>query len=222
MHIIIGVVIVLVLLDSYIDGFSAVNNSWLFIIALVAVAAAMIIWAVVINSQKKVSTSDEEKKLKKAKEEDAKNKSLNLQALAKAKTAQQSAINQSIEEEKKKILILLMQSRAHQKAMEQLDILGQKDWNPNVIDYLIDKLENRRANTIMDALNLYDQEKRERDWQSQQLFLAELERQDRLRAENEALLRADELAFQQRQHNRKMESLREAELRELEKLNEKY
>ena len=222
MHIIIGVVIVLVLLDSYIDGFSAVNNSWLFIIALVAVAAAMIIWAVVINSQTRVSTSGEEKQLKKAKEEDSKNKSLNLQALAKAKTAQQNAINQSIEEEKKKILILLMQSRAHQKAMEQLDILGQKDWNPNVIDYLIDKLENRRANTIMDALNLYDQEKRERDWQSQQLFLAELERQDRLRAENEALLRADELAFQQRQHNRKMESLREAELRELEKLNEKY
>lgn len=108
------------------------------------------------------------------------------------------------------------------------DILSDQDKNTVTVGFVLDKLESGRADSLMMALNLYDEDKRRRDEFQTRLMIDEnnrrMERDRQMRAEEDA--RREARAFASEMQSLERERLREQkraadELEEIRKLAEK-
>ena len=200
---VIVILIAIAALYYYIMGIIEVANLWLFVVGMLVSSIAFTIAAV--SASKHRLTREQLAEIQKAEEKDAKNKAANEERGK--QEARENAVR--IIEQKQKILESLLkeaadlqaQLQAQKKKIKAMDVLGEDDANFETIDFLLQKMESHRANTITDALLLLDQEEKERrrDWERR--MREDEERRDRLRRAQDEL----DAAIRQAAHNREME-----------------
>ena len=91
-----------------------------------------------------------------------------------------------------------------QQKIAEYDILPDSDKDSEIVDFVIKKLSTNRADSIMMALNMYDDEKRKNEEFKARLQMDAFNR--RMEAD-ERSRRDAEMQREMREHNRKMESL---------------
>lgn len=194
----IGLAVLLALIYAYVIGIIEMLNFLPYIIAMVIIC---VVTCVVQGQNRNKGLSDaQKKKIAEAEELDRKNAQLNAEEGKKWAKAEAKKVI----EVKSEQLAPLMQRHTdlrrelqqHIDAVNASDVLGANEKNIEAIDFLLEKIEGRRANSITDALNLWDAKKdadeerkrreawmrlqedirmRERQWEAQRILDASLE-----------------------------------------------
>ena len=103
-----------------------------------------------------------------------------------------------------------------ERTLNSLDVLAPKDLNLSTVNWLIDTIKSYRANSLTEALRLYD-DYRERE---HHIWRARLEEERRRQEETDRILREFERDMQAMSHQREMKRIEERKLEELKRIRE--
>lgn len=223
-YIILGL-IVFGLLVAMVELVIKVPSVLIFVIGFVVLAVLQYVIVSAIQKKAYRYSPEEQKRLNAAKEQDRINVQRNHQRDMELNNQRRTRINAEIFKLEDAL------RRLQQKEMDlgweiaNTDVLAQKDLNLETVEYLIEVLESYRANSLSEALRLYD-EKAGRDKAARQVYLAAMVQAEtdrmmqRQQAQADFERRMDELA-----HRSRMEELERKQLEELERIrkdNEYY
>ncbi len=222
-------------------------------------AGAVLVWGLIslavmkaVKSrapQRRNTNPEEKERLRKAAELDKANKTYNRQAEEQYQKEYQPLYNEAlknleqgkntdpqIEKCRKEYEDAILQLLKSQAAVDDSTVLTWEDKNLETVDFLIKRLESRRADTIKEALNQMDEvqrraaEKKARDereaeqrrieWNIQQARMR-IEMQQQAQERLDETMRRLRNEEQTRKHQEEMEYLRKRELSELEEINRK-
>lgn len=202
---------------NYFMGVSAVPQSFVYIGALLVIAIGMLIAGKLVTRRIRKNSAEEEQELDAARELDKENEKINERRTAEAKRQRRREADQAIAGYKEAMEELVDQYWQHQDKLTALDILGDDDLNIKTIDFLINTMEGRRADSIKEALLQYDakrdkdSERAKRNWEA---YLARQDEERRREEERQETLR-------NMRHQADMRDLERKRVEELEKLNKK-
>ena len=102
------------------------------------------------------------------------------------------------------------------RTLNSLDVLDPKDLNLSTVNWLIDTIKSYRANSLTEALRLYD------DYREREILIrrARLEEDRRRQEETDRIWREFERDMQAMSHQREMKRIEERKLEELKRIRE--
>lgn len=220
---IIIIILGLGLLIGYILGLREMETVMHLAIALAAVSGISSIVFFVMAGTGPWLSGKQWQSIKEAAKQDQENQKIN-------ESRKEEAIKRMRKENKKradeirneKILPLEKERESHCRNLASMDVLSYQDENLETVDYLINQLESRRANSLTEALRRYDakkdQEERERKQREKEWMRYENERLQRQLDRQLADQRYAEEVNRQIDHNWEMKRLEEKKLKEIEEL----
>ena len=221
---IILIIIALALLCIYISFLRSFPIGFAFFGVMVGCLVATLIICGIIGGRKFSPSDWQKKQLDEAAERDKqfseKNKQLHKAEIAKVKKQASEKISgyeATISDLRKKL-------SEHRTALLELDVLGPDELKPDIIDHLIQLIESHRADSIPEALRLYDEKLAQKAAHDQQVriatFQAQLAHMEQQRQAQENYNRyVEDLA-----HKSRIEELEKKQLDELERMrkNDEY
>ena len=211
---------------TYSEGFKTFCGIVLLLIAVVA-----LVILIRVNKNGNDWSDSQLAELQSAEKKDAENRALNERKRAELEAALQKKNNERIanlNKQKEKVNNTLLYVN---RELWKYDILAEKDRHWRTVHKLIEILQSNRANTLSEALRIYDEQQhrermrkdqREANWEQQRIqqkILDQMKENEAHRQEEAELLRQDQLRRdrEQAEHNREMEHLAQQQINELER-----
>lgn len=209
---VIGILIVLAFIIAYVQGIMAMLHFLPYILVILGISVVTCVVLICVRGGK--LSAKQKQQIAEAEALDRKNAQLNAELGKQKATDRAYSI---ITREREAVANLLSQAedvRAQLKqcttAMKQCDVLNDNDKDIATIDFLIEKLEGRRANSISEALNLLDakrdRDEEERKRRERELSRMRFESEMRRLEQRQQAQRELEASLEQAMHNRRMEA----------------
>lgn len=236
-YIIIGLLVIFLLM-VYIFTFVCMPKLLMYIVPFFVFMILLFICSAIIrfidnHREKVIRTSQEElRRLDQAHMDDQNARQINEKRMRAAFQMQSEESKGKINTNNDTIRQIQQSIDEHWCNIEKINILDKADCKTEIVDYLIDIIKRRRASSVKEALQMYDEQKR-RDGEQKRLeeerksrMAWEMYRLDEDRRHREAALEQqyhDEQLrnAQEAKHREKMQKLEEEKLRELEEINRK-
>lgn len=204
--------------------FSVISGMWY--IALLPVTTSVVV--LIIGFRKMKSKYDlsprDRARIDRAAREDREAQEKYQRELNAAKSAARARFSAESDQINGEIAALKQQLAQKQRELHAMNCLHDDDKFPKCVEFLIYRLETGRADSIKEALNQYDAERKEEDRREQQRWQWEMDRlqrqfdaERRAQQEHEDTLRY----YEERNHRERMEELERKRLEEVQELNRK-
>lgn len=211
---IILIIIVIALLCIYISFLRTLPIGFAFLGAMVGCLIVNFIICGILGSRKFRPSAWQQKKLDEAEADDKRFAERNKQLTKEKEAEVRKQAKLSVARYEAELSELQKKHSAHCAALQELDILSPDEQKLDIVDQLIQLIESHRANSVSEALWLYD-EKARRDQETRAAIfraqLAHLEQQQR--AQDDFNRHMEDLA-----HKSRMEELERKQFDELERM----
>lgn len=146
------------------------------------------------------------------------------EAKAQKRQENQKQYAQQIAQENAKVAALEQRLAEVRAAIQANPVLADQDKSMGVVSFVLEKLETRRADSVMAALNLYDDDRRKAQEFETKLRIdqmnREFEAEQRRWEQQERSRREAQQQFEQWSHNMEMKNLERERLKEQRRTNE--
>ena len=217
------VVLAVFLVDIY-PFFYITLNGWVFLVVFLVLSVLLLVVKIILKKKILRVNLEENEEYKAALETDARLKEEYERQVAEVLAKKQEELRMETEKSDQHIRKLTEQIKKYQEEIDANPVIHQSDKEPATVNRLISLMERGRADSVKDALNMYDaqrsaeiQEEVDREirrWEKEE----ERQREERRRRAEEE--RRDRMEAEQKRYHDRMIEEQEKQNEELRKLNE--